>query len=323
MNLPWPLKELIKPSTSSFWREAKKEKLPWAERIHAYIYGRWSYFYISMAIGEHPMAKFLKPSLNWLGRRLSLWQEDAEQKKTAVKKSFADSYHGKVVPLDDAKKILRLDRDIEFRGLEKVVPYTTARDIVLKNPNAIAVMRCPCRASRENPCRPLDVCLIIGEPFANFIVEHHPGKAKWITTSEALAILTAEDKLGHVHHAFFKEAMLGRFYAICNCCSCCCGAMQAQRNGVPMLASSGYVCRAREKGCEGCGMCLRNCQFEAIEMVDNVAFVHEEKCMGCGVCVNNCPQNVLYLEQCPQKGQPLDVQCLMESEIQKLMGDNA
>ena len=35
--------------------------------------------------------------------------------------------------------------------------------------------------------------------------------------------------------------MLGRFYAICNCCKCCCGAMQAHLNGVPMLASSGYV----------------------------------------------------------------------------------
>jgi hypothetical protein len=25
----------------------------------------------------------------------------------------------------------------------------------------------------------------------------------------------------------YKDAMLGRFYAICNCCSCCCGAMEA------------------------------------------------------------------------------------------------
>jgi tRNA (Thr-GGU) A37 N-methylase len=27
----------------------------------------------------------------------------------------------------------------------------------------------------------------------------------------------------------YKDAMLGRFYAICNCCSCCCGAMQAHQ----------------------------------------------------------------------------------------------
>jgi hypothetical protein len=26
---------------------------------------------------------------------------------------------------------------------------------------------------------------------------------------------------------YYKDAMLGRFYAICNCCACCCGAMQA------------------------------------------------------------------------------------------------
>jgi hypothetical protein len=26
---------------------------------------------------------------------------------------------------------------------------------------------------------------------------------------------------------YYKDAMLGRFYATCNCCSYCCGAMQA------------------------------------------------------------------------------------------------
>ena len=39
---------------------------------------------------------------------------------------------------------------------------------------------------------------------------------------------------------YYKDAMLGRFYAICNCCSCCCGAMQAHQHGTPMPAS--YDC---------------------------------------------------------------------------------
>ncbi len=51
---------------------------------------------------------------------------------------------------------------------------------------------------------------------------------------------------------YYKDAMLGRFYAICNCCSCCCGAMEAQRNGTPMIASSGYVAVVDEDLCE-CG----------------------------------------------------------------------
>ncbi len=48
---------------------------------------------------------------------------------------------------------------------------------------------------------------------------------------------------------YYKDAMLNRFYAICNCCSCCCGAMNAWNNGTPMLASSGYVAVVDEELC--------------------------------------------------------------------------
>ncbi len=64
--------------------------------------------------------------------------------------------------------------------------------------------------------------------------------------------------------------MLDRFYAICNCCECCCGAMQAQRNGTPMLASSGYVSQVDTDLCMGCGDCIPYCQFHALEVVDDM-----------------------------------------------------
>ncbi len=319
MDLLKGVKRFVMPSTRRFWREADLENLPWGERLHAYVYGRWPYFYISVATGENRLARVFTPVLDWLGKRLNLWADSSRDLNKGMKKSFADSYHGKVVSLDGAKQLIRLDREVELRDLEQVIPYTTAKDIVIKNPKAIAVLRCPCRVSRKNPCHPVDVCIIIGEPFASFIVEHHPGRAKWVTYQEALEILSAEDRRGHVHHAFFKEAMLGRFYAICNCCSCCCGAMQARKNGVPMLASSGYVSRIRPEECSGCGFCMRSCQFGAICLEEGVAVVDEEKCMGCGVCVNNCPQGALNLVHDPQKGQPLDVQDLMDKHFSELV----
>ena len=138
------------------------------------------------------------------------------------------------------------------------------------------------------------------------MIEHTPEKARWITQAEADAILQAEDERGHVHHAFFKDASLGRFYAICNCCACCCGAMKAHQNGVPMLASSGYICEIDENLCAGCGICLESCQFGALR-VDGTAQVDMKMCMGCGVCVNNCPQGAMSLRREAARGEPLEI----------------
>lgn len=188
-----------------------------------------------------------------------------------------------------------------------MIPYARARDIVPLNPDHIVALECPCRASRANPCQPLDVCLIIGEPFASFIIEHHPRRSRWITQQEAVDILRAEHDRGHVHHAFFKEAMLGRFYAICNCCSSCCGAMQAWNNGVPMLAPSGYVIKIDRSRCESCGTCVEFCQFSALRM-------DEAMCMGCGACISNCERGAHSLVRDPRKGVPLEIRKLIVSQ---------
>jgi len=47
-------------------------------------------------------------------------------------------------------------------------------------------------------------CLVIGEPFASFVIEHHPQRARWITQEEAVQILKEEDERGHAHHAFLR-----------------------------------------------------------------------------------------------------------------------
>jgi hypothetical protein len=77
--------------------------------------------------------------------------------------------------------------------------------------------------------------MVIGEPFAEFVLQHYPSRARRITQEEACDILEMEDARGRVHHAFFSEMMLGRFFAICNCCSCCCTAIIAHQNGTPMI----------------------------------------------------------------------------------------
>jgi len=60
-----------------------------------------------------------------------------------------------------------------------------------------------------------------------------------------------------------------------------------------MLVGGGpKVCRY---GCLGMGDCARKCPFGAIEIVNNLAVVHEELCVGCGSCAAVCPRGVIAI----------------------------
>jgi ferredoxin len=301
----------MKPPTRAFYQEGKRLRhYSFFDWIHGYIYAKFPYLYIGVGTGEHKWT----PVFKTLWKIASVFQPGSGNGRKDT--TMAEGYHGKVVPLEQATQLVTVRKPIEIRNLEKVVPYERARDIILKNPDHIAVMDCPCRASRKNPCLPMDVCIIVGEPFVGFVLEHHPQKARRITPDEAIQILKEEDRRGHVHHAFFKDAMLHRFYAICNCCSCCCGAMQAMRNGVPMLAPGGYVLHIDETKCKGCGECISFCQFKALSLMDGKAVVDEMICMGCGVCVDKCKQHAHQLVPDKNKGEPLEIRKLMDTVAQ-------
>jgi ferredoxin len=299
------------PSTKAFTQEARKtEDYSFFDMLHGYVYLRWPYLYIGVGTGEHPLTRYLRPLANFLGKLFLPQSENGSSRK-----DFADTYHGKVVPLEAAAQLVSVQEDIRLTDLEHIIPYQRARDIILKNPDHIAVLECPCRASRDDPCLPLDVCLIIGEPFASLVAEHHPKRSRWISSGEAIEILQAEHERGHIHHAFFKDAMLERFYAICNCCSCCCGAMRAWQNGTPMLCSSGYVSRVDIDLCIQCDTCSQLCQFDALTLDQyDYPVVNEKKCMGCGVCVSHCPEEAFALLRDVSKSEPLVIEELITGQ---------
>ena len=302
----------IKPSTQAFIEEARKTPdYSFSDFLHGYIYGRWTHLYISIGTGEHPIAKsFIKWNNFFKNSGLKKKKPEAEKPTTG----FADHYHAKAIPLETATQIVQVNEEINKPDLEQVIPYKRARSLVLKNPEHIVAIDCPCRSARENPCTPIDVCLVIGDPFASFIREHQPDRSREITRDEAIEILKAEDARGHVHHAFFKDAMLDRFYAICNCCECCCGAMNAHNNGTPMLASSGFIAQVDEDLCVSCDNCAEYCQFGALEMDDLMMSVSYENCMGCGVCIDKCHQEAIKLVADEKKGVPLEICALLEEE---------
>jgi Pyruvate/2-oxoacid:ferredoxin oxidoreductase delta subunit len=303
----------VKASTRAFIQEARNTPgYTLLDFIHGYIYGRWPYFYIGVGKSKHPATKYLAPLGNFVNILITKKKKDEPTEETI---GFADTYHGKAVPLEEAKRLVLIEEEINLPDLEQVIPYKRARSIVMKNPGRIVVLDCPCRSAMEDPCLPLDVCLVVGDPFASFIHEHQPDRSRFITRDEAIEILKAEDQRGHVHHAFFKDAMLERFYAICNCCECCCGAMNAHRTGTPMLASSGYISQVDEELCIACDTCAEFCQFGALEVGDLHMNVDYEKCMGCGVCVDKCEQGAIALVRDQAKGIPLEICALMDAAV--------
>ncbi len=316
-----PVHFFLKKSTRDYIDEAKKTpSFSFSQWVHGYIYGRWVYQYISIGLGEHRSVKLFKPILNVF---LFLRGFFPAAPLSTDDISFSDTYHGKVIHISEAKKLVTINREIKIDDLEQVIPYKRARSIILKNPDHIVALECPCRAARRAPCFPLDVCLIIGEPFASFVHEHHKKKSRYITESEALTIVEQEHERGHVQHAFFKDAMLNRFYAICNCCGCCCGAIQALNNGTPMLASSGFIATIDINYCKGCGICEKFCQFNAIKHIEQESFyIDEGRCLGCGVCVEKCSSKAITLSRDETKGIPLEIESLIGNFLEESNATN-
>ncbi len=48
-------------------------------------------------------------------------------------------------------------------------------------------------------------------------------------------------------------------------------------------------------GCMGLGSCVKACPFDAIHIVNGVAFVDKEACKACGKCVAACPKHLIEL----------------------------
>ncbi|MDH4043050.1 MAG: 4Fe-4S binding protein [Gemmatimonadota bacterium] len=280
---------LLLPSTRHALRERRDGRPGTGARaglvtaLHGYIYGRWTEQYI----------RVFRSVLPWM--------------TPTMKRRWADGYHGKIVPTEHACAIVRLDHDITRTDLEHVIPYPRARDILLKGPLSVTLLECPCRLGKPDHCEPTQVCMLVGG--GDFALDHHPAKARRVTQAEALQVLHDEHARGHVHTAYFKDAVDNRFYAICNCCSCCCGGLEAMRFGVPMVASSGFVAEVDEGACIGCGDCETACPFGAVH-VPYRAEVSWDDCMGCGVCEGPCSTGAIQLVRDERKGVPLDVRSL-------------
>lgn len=288
----------------------------YADYVHGYLYIKYFQLYIYYAKLAMNKVKpvpdtLVYPAFDYDPTIDDLVRATVERANPQLTKRETSTYHGKVLRVEDAKKILSLDVDVNLPDLPKtIIPYDLARDVIIRNPDHLALIDCPCRTAKgEAGCYPRDVCIMIGEPWVSFFLEHKVDtKGRRITQAEALRVVQEQHELGNVQTAFFKDACGNQLYGICNCCSCCCNSMASHTFAkAPIVASSGYIRETDYAKCEACGACVSRCSFAAIAIVDDKVMVEYDKCYGCGACEPECPHDAISLVRTPDKGEPLDI----------------
>ncbi len=91
------------------------------------------------------------------------------------------------------------------------------------------------------------------------------------------------------------------------------GMGSASRRG-KLEQHSGVSPKVKAKKCIGCELCADHCVQQAIEMIEEKAFIHPEKCIGCGECILICENKAIQIQW------SLDIPVFMESMVEYCAG---
>ena len=199
-------------------------------------------------------------------------------------------------------------------NMSHILDYERASHIV-EEADYIGLGLCYCRhkaAHAGHPCEtgaPLDVCLTFGN-VARSLAEHG-GHARLISREEAMDALERSYGANLVQ---IGENVREYPAFICNCCGCCCEALQAARRFAPMqpVATTNYIPSVNMETCIGCGKCTDICPKGLIELVPydkkhlvqcnskdkgkDVMSVCKAGCIGCGLCAKECKLGAITVE---------------------------
>lgn len=285
-----------------------------------------------MKIDGYLYLKYISTYVGFIARALNVVTKVINKSNVfifhPIIKFLTSRYHGKVITLEDAHKIVRLNESVAVPAdvAKSVIPYEMAYNIIIRNPDSIVALRCACRDVRKHNCQPSHKCMIIGEPFMSFMLEQNkkadPVK---LTRMEAIELLNTCRRNGYVSNAYCKDGAGNQMYAICNCCPECCVSISAHKLFRSLglkessLAQSGYLPEINLEKCRGKGLCVTVCPFGALSWKNGKKtqpVIDVNICMGCGNCAYICPEKAITMKTALEKGIPLDIDKLVPDRRQ-------
>jgi NAD-dependent dihydropyrimidine dehydrogenase PreA subunit len=212
-----------------------------------------------------------------------------------------------------------------IKDTREILPYEEVIK-VLDQHEYFTVSVCPCRHRKNldpdypDSQYPMETCLHFGR-LGRYIVENDMGRE--ITRRETEEILRKSAEAGLVHGVSNMQEAPD---TLCNCDPHACLMFEAfhKLKHAQGMTPSNYRVRINSETCIGCGLCVKRCPMEALNLEDcpeakdrvtvveaegkeekktlknksgKISAVNPDFCIGCGVCAYKCPSKSLTLEK--------------------------
>ncbi len=185
--------------------------------------------------------------------------------------------------------------------LSSVMSYDNVQTIIDSH-QYFAVANCICRQEQHllgKDCgKPEGTCLVF-DGAAHYFIQS--GRGRRVSRIEVEDLLIKAEKSGLV----LQPGNIENPGNICMCCGCCCGVLRGIKRfpkPAEQVASNFHAALDVDK-CNGCGVCIRRCQMDALVLEAGKSALNLDRCIGCGLCVATCKPGALTLVE--KKGKSL------------------